>query len=541
MTDKIFPRLLALLLILAPLSLPACSDDDDKGGELPVVVDSSISIDDDQKSQSVAYDVTLTTVTFTTTNAWKATLNTSDSWISIDPTQGEAGESTITVTLSPNETGSSRSATITLTCGDKVLTLSISQSAKAAEVEDGGRTDVMLQAFYWDSQKVTGWTQLTKIADDIAKSFTCIWVPPSASAEGGGSVGGNNVGYHPREWTNQTSCWGTAADLKTMISTMHTNGVKVIADIVINHRAGDSAWGNFTADDFGSYGSYQLDASHICKDDEMNDPNSCSDANWLGKATGAADTGENWSGARDLDHTSEYVQNDCEAYLSWLKGDFGYDGWRYDFCKGYDGKYVGQYNDATDPYLSVGELWDGSYDVVNNWLKATGYKSMAFDFPQKYDALNNGLAKSNFASMSWKEDYETPRPAGLIHHKSTRTYAVTFVDNHDTYRDDNKYTGDVLQAYAFVLSSPGVPCVFWPHWKNANYKTPIENMIAARKSVGLSSDSEVTVTQCSTYYEAEATGRSGSLIVRIGSKAPTTVPTGYTKACSGTGWAFYTK
>lgn len=57
--------------------------------------------------------------------------------------------------------------------------------------------DVMLQGFYWNSQRQTGWTQLTDQAADIAKSFNLIWLPPSASAEGGGAVGGNNMGYHP--------------------------------------------------------------------------------------------------------------------------------------------------------------------------------------------------------------------------------------------------------------------------------------------------------------------------------------------------------
>ena len=49
---------------------------------------------------------------------------------------------------------------------------------------------------------------------------------------------------------------------------------------------------------------------------------------WYGTAKGAKDTGENWDGARDLDHTSTYVQQDIEAYLNWLHGEYGYDGWR---------------------------------------------------------------------------------------------------------------------------------------------------------------------------------------------------------------------
>ena len=138
-------------------------------------------------------------------------------------------------------------------------------------------------------------------------------------------MGGSNVGYHPRQWNNQTSCWGTAENLKSLIATLHHNGVKVIADIVVNHRAGNTGWGNFTTDDFGTYGSFQLTADHICRDDEMNTDKSA--GTWYGTAKGAKDTGENWNGARDLDHTSAYVQQDIVAYLNWLHGEWGYDGW----------------------------------------------------------------------------------------------------------------------------------------------------------------------------------------------------------------------
>lgn len=396
--------------------------------------------------------------------------------------------------------------------------------------------DVMLQGFYWNSQKQTGWTQLAEQAGEIGKNFTLVWLPPSASAEGGGAVGGSNVGYHPRQWNNQTSCWGTAENLKSLIATLHHNGVKVIADIVVNHRAGNTGWGNFTTDDFGTYGSFQLTTDHICSDDEMNTDKSA--GSWYGTAKGAKDTGENWSGARDLDHTSAYVQQDIVAYLSWLHGDFGYDGWRYDFCKGFNGKYVGIYNQASQPYVSVGEYWDGSYDAVAAWIEATGKQSMAFDFPSKYAALNNGLAKNNFANMSWIEDKTTWRPAGMIHHHKYNRYAVTFVDNHDTYRDGNKYTGNIQAAYAFLLSSPGIPCVFWPHWVGAD-RDAINRMIAVRHAVGLHSQSDVTVTERSKYYESCAIGHKGKLITRIGAAAPTTVPQGYQLVANGSNWQMF--
>lgn len=538
MKNKYLLPWLALCVAFAAPLLVACSEDDPPAQVEPA---DAIVIAPEQAVQGVADNTTLLTVVFSTTAAWTATLDGGDGWGSVDALRGDAGDVVMTLRLKANATSQARVATISIVAGAATQTVSITQAAPV-DYADGGREDIMLQGFYWDSQKVTGWTQLMNYADDIAASFSCVWLPPSASAEGGNAVGGNNVGYHPRVWNDQNSCWGTAENLKKLIAALHDGGVKVIADVVVNHRAGYTGWGNFPPDDFGEYGVFQLDTSHICSDDEMNDPIQCADTAWLGKAAGAADTGENWGGARDLDHTSAIVRQDIEAYLNWLRGEFGYDGWRYDFCKGYDGRYVATYNDATSPYISVGELWDGSYDVVNSWLKAAGYKSMAFDFPSKYDALNNGLAKRNFGKMTWlNQDDKVNRPAGLIHHSGTDSCAVTFVDNHDTYRDGSKYTGDVNQAYAFILSSPGVPCVFWLHWQDKLYKRNIEAMIAARKSVGLTNVSDVRVTQSSTYYEAVATGRRGSLVCRIGAKAPSAAPDGYELACNGSGWAFFVK
>lgn len=410
---------------------------------------------------------------------------------------------------------------------------SLSASAQAPEASE----DIMLQGFYWDSQKVTGWTQLTDLSSEIGQSFTCVWLPPSASPEWGGDVvGGQNVGYHPREWSNQNSCWGTAESLKTLIHSLHLHGVKVIADVVVNHRAGATGWGDFTRDDFGAYGSYQLTSDHICNNDEMN--TDASSGSWYGLAKGARDTGENWGGARDLDHTSSYVQEDCKAYLNWMKGEYGYDGWRYDFCKGFSGEYVGLYNQASTPYISVGEYWDGSYDAVAAWIDKTGKQSMAFDFPMKYAALNNGLAKGDYSAMSWIEDNTTWRPAGMIHHHKYNRYSVTFVDNHDSYKDGNKYLGNIGQAYAFILSAPGVPCVFWVHWRGL--RQVIDKQIAARKLAGIHSQSDCEVKVRSSYYESQTIGKYGTLICRIGANAPTTPPAGYTEVCGvSKSWHYY--
>lgn len=412
--------------------------------------------------------------------------------------------------------------------------------------------DVMLQGFYWDSYTDKGygrtkWTDIQSQVTDISESFDLVWLPPSAKSSGG-------TGYLPKEWCNQNSDWGGASDLKKLIAAFKENGTRCVADIVINHRIGNYNWTDFCDENFGTYGSFKLyDASTgdsrslICKDDEC-------------VANGFVATGNNDSGygydptcdgvsakgaycaARDLDHSNTTVQNAIKAYLKWMKGEMGFDGWRYDLVKGYWGGYTKIYNNAAAAYMSVGEYWDGNYDAVKTWISDTEGTSMAFDFPNKYAALNEALKQGNYEGMGG--GYKAP--PGLcgstetVKGKLMKAYAVTFVDNHDTFRDGSNFSTDgtmIVKANAYILSIPGIPCVFYPHWKN--HKADIKKMIAARKAVGVHSESPCTTEgSCGSYYKGTTTGSNGTLICFIG--GGWTAPSGYTLACSGNGWAYYT-
>lgn len=401
------------------------------------------------------------------------------------------------------------------------------QQSATAQVPTQSKA-VMIQAFHWDSNSETSWSNLYQISGELSGNFDLVWLPPSAFSSGG-------TGYMPKQWSNQNSAWGDAGTLKQLINRLKTNDTRAIADIVVNHRDTKSSWIDFYEDNFGQYGTFQFDTWHIVKDDE---------AVWNGHLSasqaGANDTGENFDGARDLDHTHDYVQNAVRAYLQWMKNEMGYDGWRYDMVKGFSGWYLDGYNYSGGAYISVGEYWDANYDNVMGWVNNTNQKSTAFDFPMKYAALNNGLAAGNFGNMAWWDGSTNKnRPAGLIHNPYTSKFSVTFVDNHDTYRDHSKYNGDVLQANAYILSSPGIPCVFYPHWRD--HKAAINAMIKARKSVGLHNESDVEVQNTSGYYKAYSKGTCGEMLTYIGGSG-WDVPNGggWTLAASGNGYAMYT-
>lgn len=392
--------------------------------------------------------------------------------------------------------------------------------------------DVMLQAFYWDSHDNnarygnTKWITLNEQVTELTTFFDLIWFPPSAASSGG-------LGYHPYQLSNQNGNLGSEQQLKTLINNCHENNTKVIADIVVNHRDNKSSWCDFTDDDFGEYGQFQLTAAHIVGNDEVNfeDSGDCK-----GKATGADDTGEQYGGARDLDHTNPYVRQFVSAYLNWMKNIIGYDGWRWDVAKGFSPRYFNEYNLASNAYFSIGEYYDGNPDVLKGWIHGCAMNSLAFDFGTKFTAFNEGMASNNYYKL---------QGAGLLGAGYSK-YAVTFIDNHDTFERGNgidfaniNNKDKILQANAYLLSMPGVPCVFYPHWKY--YKDDIKPMIHARKACGIHSESRVTNEYVSyDKYEATIHGKNGTLILKVGSGSSyNETPGGYTKVASGNNYGIF--
>ena len=410
--------------------------------------------------------------------------------------------------------------------------------------------DVMLQAFYWDSYKAqsstnskfgcTKWIDLIKDTAAINANFDVVWFPPSAGPKGCG------VGYSAKQYSNQESDWGTKTGLNNLINALHKGNTKVLADVVLNHRGNLTNWCNFFTDNFGSYGTFTLTQKEICRNDEgfTNSSSTCYGASMTDR--GSSDTGDNFDGARDLDHQSEMVQNWSKAYTQWLLNTMNYDGFRYDMTLGFHGRYLKMYNEAAQPYMSVSELWH-SIDRQKQHLQECDSNTMIFDFQAKYSL--KGIVTGSYGKLNVNKVFEGLRKHGLSR------YSVTFIDNHDTFDrgtayGDNQFTPTtdlttatnkdfVLQASAYMLMMPGVPCVFYPHW--VSYKEEINELIAVRKRAGIHSESQVLEEESGQYkYHATIQGHRGKVIVRVGKYRSMTQPEGYELAVEGGSRGAYT-
>lgn len=356
---------------------------------------------------------------------------------------------------------------------------------------------ILMQAFYWSAcQQPSWWKQVTEKTPLLHQAgFDGIWLPPASKAA-------DQPGYLPNELYNLNSAYGTASELATLITVTHQNSMFVLADVVLNHRVGTYSYVDFTNPVWG------LDAV-VC-DDEY-------------PGTGQPDTGMGFHAGRDIDHTNPAIRRSIIEWLLWLKNTMGFDGWRYDFVRGFTGKYIAEYNAATQPVFSVGEYWEDFNPENSNahrqhlcgWLDSHNGSARTFDFTTK-GVLHHAIQKTNYQKLVDANG----KPSGLIGWWPEK--AVTFIDNHDTGSDHQGGQKswpfpmeELLQGYAYILLHPGIPCVYWLHYFGVpGLQAKIDMLIRVRKYYELQANSSVQVLDATaTHYAAVIQDR---VCVKIG-------------------------
>jgi alpha-amylase len=329
---------------------------------------------------------------------------------------------------------------------------------------------VMLQAFYWDcpredKKEYQWWNTVREQIPSLANAgFTALWLPPVHKA---GNIAGPSMGYDPYDYYDlgefdqkgSVPTWfGSKKELLALIGEAHKHRMGVIADIVINHNNGADAQEVNPLTGQSRWTRFQPKSGKFPRNWECFHPNMYE--SWDEMAFGDMP---------DLSHRNPFVYGELLKLARWLIEEVGFDGFRYDFVKGYGANTITaiqEYRYIRDgkpvqPY-GVAEFWDNAR-AIENWVDLANFSNSnpvdAFDFPMR--EMLKALCDQYGFSLRSLADWET------VLQKQPQS-VVTFVENHDLRDEGRPIIHDKLLAYSYILTHEGYPCVFWHDYYNYN-------------------------------------------------------------------------
>ena len=331
---------------------------------------------------------------------------------------------------------------------------------------------VMMQGFYWDchqqENRVGKWWDhvKSKVSGLQATGFTGLWLPPAQKADYRLGMGYDPYDYFDLGEFNQrggiATGFGTRKQLVGLIQECHNRKIEVYADVVYNHCSGGAMEPN--PDSGHPYYTHFAPASG-----KFPRNYSCFNPSRFESWDSHSRFGE----FPDLCHRNPEVYRWLMENARFLIEEIGFDGLRFDLVKGYGTwmttallEYRYQPQDGRRNVddkgwkfwrpFSFGESWSGDRDI-DEWLDSANSWSdnpvSAFDFPLRY-RLKDLCDKPGFSLRELVQ--------GGVLSIDRPFQSVTFVDNHDFRGGDNPpIINDKMLAYAYILTHPGYPCVFW--------------------------------------------------------------------------------
>jgi len=365
----------------------------------------------------------------------------------------------------------------------------------------------IFQFFHWYySAEGNLWLHACDQAGQLASwGITQVWLPPAYKSAHGVNEPGYAVYdlYDLGEFDQKGSVrtrYGTKDEYLHCIRAFHDAGIKVLADVVLNHKHGADEWeriplkrvdpnnrreflGDVEIMDVptrftfpgrqGKYSQFVWD-QHSFTGVQLPDgiamiQNEYSNGQWeemLEDELGNFD----FLMGNDIEYRNPAVREELKNWGRWYAETTGIDGFRLDALKHINPGFYPEWLDYLNnhfhkQFLCIGEYWQNNITALLNYIDVTRGIIPLFDVPLHF----------NFHEASrQKKDYDLRKIFDNTLLKEKPGLSVTFVDNHDTQPMQSlESTVDYWfkpLAYAIILlREGGTPCVFYPAVYEARY------------------------------------------------------------------------
>ena len=362
------------------------------------------------------------------------------------------------------------------------------------------KQDTIMQYFEWylpaDSKH---WERLKDDSDHLKQiGITHVWLPPAYK----GASGKDDVGYGVYdlydlgEFNQKGSIptkYGTKDEYITAIDVLRKKGIKVIVDIVLNHKMGADeteevlaiqedwenrnmnlsdakpikAWTKYTFPGRNNtYSDFKWNWTHFHGVDWDDDSKVASIYKFYGKHWDENVDKEkgnfDYLMGADIDLNNLDVVLELQRWGKWYLETTNADGVRLDAVKHIRSEFFPEWLDEINKDLQkklfvIGEYWNNNVDVLNNYIEKSNKCMTLFDVPLHYNFMKAATSNGEF-------DLSKIFEGSLV--LTNPEKAVTFVDNHDTEPGQalESWIPDWFKpiAYALILlRKDGIPCVFY--------------------------------------------------------------------------------
>ena len=369
----------------------------------------------------------------------------------------------------------------------------------------------MLQSFHWYSEgNGTHYNHIKDASDWLQDlGISAVWFPPAYKGAGGGySVGYDpydlfDLGEFDQKGTVPTK-YGTKQEYQDACKTLQSKGISVIADIVINHKAGGDEKERFHAVKVDEHDRQKNISDHFEIDayTKFTFPGrgtQYSDFQWnfqcftgVDYAEGQGDGifqiihdhGDGWEEViggekgnydylmyNDIEHRNPFVREELNYWGKWYHDQIFFDGVRLDAVKHQSPKFYKEWltmlrTNTGKNIFAVGEYWaPGHLPLLLDYINVTEGCMSLFDASLHHNFHTASKEGANYdLRRIFDETLVSVRP----------DLAVTVVENHDT-QPMQELEAPIEPwfkplAYAIILlREAGYPCIFYPDLFGASY------------------------------------------------------------------------